>query len=291
MNLFPGYSQAMSDKNLLSLIAQSGGVKMPRSFINSSAGILRDSNFTQISFEKAIELLNNIGEAFVKPTVDSCSGQGCMLVNFKNGIEAVSGKKIDELLKALGNDWIIQEHIKCSEDIKRIYSGSVNTFRIVTYRWKEKICHMPVIMRIGQGNNYLDNAHAGGMFIAVDDDGTLHETAYTEFKNEYTKHPDTGTVFKGYKIKNFDKCIAAAERMCNLVPQVASVNWDFTIDEDNEPMLIEANTEGGGIWVIEMAHGTAPFGENTEEILRWMRDMKKLPVNNRKARMFGRDIE
>lgn len=288
MNLFPAYTKTMSDKNLLFLIAQSGNVEMPKSFVNSAAGILRDNNYTQITLERAVEILSNIGAAFIKPTVDSGSGQGCMCANFENGIDTVSGKEIAELIKNLGNDWVIQENIKCSNDIRRIYSCCVNTFRIITYRWKEKIYHMPIIMRIGQGNNFLDNAHAGGMFIAVDDDGTLHKTAYTEFKNEFNKHPDTGVVFNGYKIKNVDKCIAAAEHMCTLVPQLGCVNWDFTINENEEPILIEANTECGSVWLIEMAHGVGPFGENTEEILKWMRNMKNTPVSMRDAIMFGK---
>lgn len=38
---------------------------------------------------------------------------------------------------------------------------------------------MPLALRIGQGGSYLDNAHAGGMFIGVNDLGELNEEAFT----------------------------------------------------------------------------------------------------------------
>ena len=130
-------------------------------------------------------------------------------------------------------------------------------------------------MRIGQGGNFLDNAHAGGMFIAVDNDGTLHKKAFTEFRNEYTQHPDTKIKFEDYKIDLFPEVIKAAIQMHESVPQIGCCNWDFTIDITGTPMLIEANMnngkQGGGIWLIEMAHGVGAFGDNTAEILQWLR--------------------
>lgn len=35
-------------------------------------------------------------------------------------------------------------------------------------------------------------------------------------------------------------------------------------------MMIEANIRGGGIWVIQMAHGCGVFGDDTAEILKFI---------------------
>jgi D-alanine-D-alanine ligase-like ATP-grasp enzyme len=148
---------------------------------------------------------------------------------------------------------------------------------------------MPVMMRIGRSGNYLDNAHAGGMFIAVDDDGTLHDRAFTEFKEEFTKHPDTGVVFENYKIENFPKVLEAAKRMSSMVPQVGCVHWDFTIDDEGEPLLIEGNMKFGSVWMIEMARGVAPFGERTEEVLRWLGKMRKTKASERYKYLYGKE--
>lgn len=135
---------------------------------------------------------------------------------------------------------------------------------------------MPVILRIGQGGHFLDNAHAGGMFIAVNNDGSLNRFAITEFNDHFEKHPDTGLVFATHKIEHFNKVLLAAKKIHEAVPQIGIVNWDFTIDKLGDPVLIEANCNGGSVWLIQMAHGVGAFGENTEEVLQWLRFMKRL---------------
>lgn len=93
----------------------------------------------------------------------------------------------------------------------------------------------------------MGNAHAGGMFIALDEDGSLHTTAFTEFKEQYEEHPDTHIRFDECKVALLQRVIETAERMHRSIPQLDVVNWDFTLDEDGTPLLIEANVLGGGI--------------------------------------------
>ena len=153
----------------------------------------------------------------------------------------------------------------------------------MTYLWKGNVQHAPVVMRIGQGGSYLDNAHAGGMFIALEDDGTMHSTAFTEFKNEFTEHPDTHFKFEGYKMNLLPDVIKAAERCHSFIPQVGCINWDFTINQQGVPLLIEANMCGGGVWLFEMAHGKGPFGELTAEILQWLKVMNRTKKTERRC--------
>lgn len=287
MNLNKEFTKVFSDKNMLPLLAKAKGVKMPRTYMSATRGMYRDAYYRAITLSKAYEIMRDIGEIFIKPSVDSNSGKGCLIANIKDGTDVLSGKKIEALLDELGDDFVVQERLMCNSSIAKIYDGSVNTFRIITYRWKEEILVMPIIMRIGQGGNYLDNAHAGGMFIAVENDGTLHEKAFTEFKNEYLKHPDSGVVFKDYKIDNVQKVIESAKIMHEAIPQIGSVNWDFTIDDSGDAVLIEANLNGGSIWLIEMAHGVGAFGDKTREVLKWIRLMKRIPHSKRKKYMFG----
>ena len=63
-------------------------------------------------------------------------------------VELVSGKGAKEFILSLGEDAVIQERLVCHKSITDIYPGSVNTFRVITYRWKDDVLHMPVIMRI-----------------------------------------------------------------------------------------------------------------------------------------------
>ena len=287
MNLDRHYCNTLSDKNILPFIAYYANIKMPKTIVSCSANFYRDSNNNPISKEQVKNILHNVGVCFAKPSVDSCSGEGCRLINFKNGIDINSNENIDTVIKKLGINFVIQEKINCSDSIKKIYSKSVNTFRVITFRWKDEILFTPTIMRIGKNGNYLDNAHAGGIFIAIDNNGILHEKAFTEFKDEYKEHPDSKIVFKNYKIKNFSKVLNAAKKMHSLIPQIGVVNWDFTIDENETPILLEANLKSGSIWLSQMAHGKGAFGKITPDILKWIRLMKKTPVNERNKYKYG----
>ena len=152
----------------------------------------------------------------------------------------------------------------------------MNTFRVITYIWNGKVNWVPTIMRIGQGGSVVDNAHAGGMFIGISDDGVLKKTAFTEFRDTFDKHPDTGVIFEDYCISGFKKVLAAAQTMHARIPQVGVINWDFTLDENESPVLIEINSDlGGSIWMTQMANGVGPFGENLEDILCWIRKMER----------------
>jgi hypothetical protein len=258
---------------------------MPKIIYSCISGIVQDSHHNIVPLNTLLALS---GEYFMKPTVDSCSGAGCQVLNIENGIDKLTGIPLKEVIRSKGLNWAIQERIKCHASISDIYPDSVNTFRIMTYIWKNKIYHVPAIMRIGQGGANVDNAHAGGMFIAIDDDGTLHEKAFTEFKKEFMEHPDTHLKFSNYKIDLFPKVLEIAKRCHSFIPQIGCINWDFTIDEQGNPILIELNIRGGGIWVFQMAHGCGIFGERTPEILRWMRLMKHTKMSKRDKYACGR---
>ncbi len=287
MNIDREFAKLLTDKNFLALVAAGVGVKTPKCYLTACEGGYRDANNRLISRDEALKQMSDLGGVFAKPTKDTCSGQGCFVADFENGVDKLSKRTVDEILDELGKNFAIQERLVCHESIRKIYAGSVNTFRIITYRWRDKIYATPTIMRIGQGGNYLDNAHAGGMFIAVNEDGVLDSTAFTEFKKEFQTHPDSDLVFDGYRIELFPKALAAAVKMHEALPQLGSCNWDFTLDADGEPLLLEANTLGGGIWVVQMAHGRGPFGERTGEILRWIRMMKKARYSERLKYRFG----
>ncbi len=279
------YTKVFSDKNILPMLAKNANVDMPKTIYSCTSGILQNAQHSIVSISDISDLS---GEFFMKPTVDSCSGQGCQVLKLENGVDSITGKTIMDIINSSGLDWVIQERLRCHHSISDIYPDSVNTFRIMTYVWKDQICHVPAIMRIGQGGSNVDNAHAGGMFIAIDDDGTLHEKAFTEFKNEFTEHPDTHLKYNGYQIMLFPEVLKAAKRCHSLIPQIGCINWDFTIDDNGNPILIEANIRGGSIWLFQMAHGRGIFGDKTPEILKWLRMMKHMKKSEWLKHAYGK---
>lgn len=287
MNNNKNYCKVYEDKSILPLLASNIGVKTPKAYVTCSYNLYRNCKNEKITKEEALDLLKNIGPCFAKPTIDSDSGRGCILLNLKNGIDKNSNSSLINIFEELGENFVVQEVIKCHSSLSKIYSKSVNTFRIMTYRWNDEILTTPSILRLGRNNNYLDNAHAGGIFIGIDNDGLLNDVAFTEFNQKFYFHPDTKVKFIDYKIDLFPKVLNIAKKMHALMPQVGVINWDFTIDEVGDPILIESNILGGGIWLFQMAHGKGPFGDKTEEILRWVKIMKKTSIEKYYNYKFG----
>ena len=287
MNIYPEYVKVFEDKNILPYAAKAAGVKMPTTILTYVCGLFRDKNLHVISKEEAMSCIKDIGEVFIKPTVESGSGKGCFIASFHNGIDEISGKSISDVLN-IEEDYVVQERLHCHESISKIYNNSVNTFRIITYRWKDRFCNFPAVMRIGKGGGILDNAHAGGIFIGISDDGKLKKDAFTEFHDVYSVHPDSGLIFENYSIPLFPKVLKAAFQMHETLPELGCVNWDFTIDENGAPILIEANIMGGSIWLSQMANGVGAFGQNTPEILEWIHKMEGVKLNDRYKYKFGK---
>ena len=105
-----------------------------------------------------------------------------------------------------GQSVVVQECIAQNEQLNKLYPDAVNTFRVITYIWNGKIYHVPLALRIGQGGSFLDNAHAGGMFIGVSDEGELGNIAFTESGLHFEEHPDTNIKFDAFKcttIRNY----------------------------------------------------------------------------------------
>ena len=61
-------------------------------------------------------------------------------------------------------------------------------------------------MRIGRNDSFLDNAHVGGIFIGIEHDGQLLDTAYSMDGSRYTEHPDTKVVFQGGQYTGIQAC-------------------------------------------------------------------------------------
>lgn len=206
-----------------------------------------------------------VTEAIIKPVQDTSSGVGVEKIK---GAESIKNN-LQEKAKKKGT-YIVQECIAQNEQLAVLYAGAVNTFRVITYLWNGEVFHVPLALRIGQGGSYLDNAHAGGMFIGVNDSGELNDEAFTEFGKRYKEHPDTHAVFEGYKLSFVPELIKTAKKLHLNAPQLGIISWDLTVDQNGEFVLIEANTRGQGIWISQMAHGCGPFGKNTEDILRYV---------------------
>lgn len=267
----------LSDKNLVELLYAkvlyaNAWIRVPKQLGGCCNGNYFSSNREPISFDKLKESLSEIcegGEYIIKPSVGESSGHGVRLLLLENGIDQNTGESIAEVLKSYGKDFIVQERIIEHREWAAVNPSSINTVRVITYRVDDDIHATKSIMRIGRDGSHLDNAHAGGMYVAVKPDGRLGKYAYVYgFGNKYEFHPDTGIRFATHRIPGMDRVREAALKLHRCLPSVGFVNWDFVVDKDNNVILIEANLTCGSVWLIQNAHGEAVFGEDTPKMIR-----------------------
>ncbi len=119
-------------------------------------------------------------------------------------------------------------------------------------------------MRIGSEGSSVDNTSSGGIYCHVNNEGFLNEKGY--FGNgKYVFETDSKIVLKNFEIPHFHDVLSIIKDLHFQVPQFRMISWDFAIDQNNNPVLIEYNVRGQGM----DGQGTyGPlFGRFTDEIL------------------------
>lgn len=277
-------TNVLQDKGLLEILYGSvEGLHIPKTIVLNCSGVYYDGNRNIISKEQAIlivrKYLDEYNIAVIKPTLDTMSGKNVLLL-----------KKDTILSQIVGNtyvsDFVIQEKIENQDDIRKLNPWSFNTMRVITYICKEQFFVAPIILRIGGNCSHLDNAHAGGIFVGVNDDGILNQQAFSEYGQKYDKHPVTEIVFDGYKIDGIHKVKEKALECHKLTPHLRMISWDFSLDSNGIPTLIETNQYGQSVWLSQIAHGRSIFGENTQSMLDIVRNNNTICGNKINCQMI-----
>ena len=243
-------------------------IDIPKVYISKIKGKYFDSDSNPISESKAIDILDKKYNNFIiKTSIDSNSGLGVEIVHLKNGKDITTDKELKDIFKCHGDDFVVTELIKQSKSVSSIYPNSVNTLRVITYVTDTGYYVAPIVMRIGRGGNNVDNAHAGGMFIAVNDDGELAKEAFTEYNAKFKKHPDSGIIFENNRLLNIDILRKEVIKLHKRIPNVMFVSWDIALNDNNHFSLIEANLHSHSTWFTQMAHGRGLFEEETGKLL------------------------
>lgn len=273
--------RAYSHKNMTELIyskvlTENKDVCVPNTIIGCCEGNYYINSYTYISKKQYYEYISNLtGEFIVKESIDSSSGESVELINTNNGIIKKTDISLNQYLIKYGHNFIVQEKIKETEELKQLHPESVNTIRIMTYRVNGSIKYTPAVVRIGRGNHYLDNAHAGGIYVGINDDGTLCSCALDCNAQKYLRHPDLGYFFSEKKISQFPRVINVAKELHKCLPGIGFVSWDFAINTKNQVVLIEGNLQCGSIWMIQNAHGKGAFGKDTPYMLSLLKNKSK----------------
>jgi len=182
--------------------------------------------------KKFVEPTNN--KIVIKPA-KGYWGNDIKIVNSDNYIETL--KKSKE--SSIAEEYIYQHHL-----INEIFSGCVNTLRIITYNKNGDFILIKGTLKVGQNPNLnVDNVSKGGIGINLNLKTGVLGNGYTSYNyglNEYKSHPISKYHFFGETIPYLEevKDLAISAHRC--FPMVKIVGWDIAITETG-PIIVEGN--------------------------------------------------
>lgn len=250
----------------------------PKTIMYNSNFINYDEKDNLLSFDEAVKLLELKNDFVIKKSVDSSSGKSVKLITLFDLDKSEKARICKELLTEYEKDFIVQEKIIQHPNLSKLYSKSVNTIRLITYMVDNKINIAPISFRVGCNDNFVDNIHAGGIVVGVNNDGRLlnqaYQLGYTDSKIIYEKHPNTKISFSSIEIPEFQNLKDVGIELHKKTPGLRMISWDLTIDDNNNIVLIEGNYFGQSVWFPQIVNQCSLFGKDTSKMLELIKKTK-----------------
>lgn len=305
-NMVTGYK----DKNIYDKLFETKNA--PRIYLKRVRGHYYNTENEEVSFNEAEKILVNRGPInyIVKPSTSN-NGVGIELLQYKENNLWLNDEVIGltDLENLYGYNFMVQEVVKQHPIMKNPHPSSVNTLRMVTLRWNNKIEYLLTFARFGADNSVKDNAGAGGVVVGVKDNGEFLDFGIDEETNFHKKHPTTGYVFSEMPpIPNFNEHIQFIKDLHKEAIHLDFISWDIAVGENAEPIFIEANF-AGATPLYQLSTGMPIFREFTEEVLQhvnknwqierdvgkgistYRKEIKQLKRTNKKIRRTNKKLE
>ena len=198
-----------------------------------------------------IEVIKAQRDIIIKKMVGG-GGKGIFKISHLNNDmymddEKVSYEKFESFISSLERH-IIQQYIIQASYSNNIYSGTINTIRILTMRdpdTKEAFIATAVHKFGSEKTKPVDNVWKGGMTALVDlDTGVLQQAAYHHSNNKKIEwketHPDTNEKIEGTVIPNWENVKSTILNLTNELSYLNYVGWDAVVTDEGVK-VIEGN--------------------------------------------------
>lgn len=261
LNIRP-LTMAYTDKNSYDDYLQD--VWRPKTIVRNINGYFFDDK-QPITRAEALEKCSDLKDAVIKPSMIGMWGTGVRIFDTDHGMVGET-ESVSDLFKVFDKNFIIQKKVIQHEQMSRLNPTSLNTLRVLSYRQGDEVYIMYAVVRIGRKDKIIDNETAGGINADIYlDTGCIKDCAYGSAAEKRILKTDVGTELKGFQIPAFDNVISIVKDLHLRLPYFHLVGWDFGVDKDGRPVLIEWNRCPD---LSQTAHGPA-FGDMTEEVVRF----------------------
>lgn len=177
---------------------------------------------------------------FVKKNVFESVGRSVSLVDLSSCAEKAKKETFHGIIRE--GKHILEERVIQSGAMAAFHESSVNTLRCISFNTKHGIVDQYYFMKTGRGGSFVDNGGAGGILTGIDrETGRVNTNGFDEFNRPYEKHPDTGIVFNGYQLPEWQELRKLCRTLSSQLPTVKYIGWDL------------AHTDAG--WVIIEGNG------------------------------------
>ncbi|NBG88299.1 sugar-transfer associated ATP-grasp domain-containing protein [Isachenkonia alkalipeptolytica] len=267
------------DKNIYDKLIPTS--RSPKNVLKRVCSKYFDASNNCLDQEEAYKIVTaSKKDLIIKPSTTN-DGIGIAKLVIQGGHIYLGGKivKMAEIEKEWGSDFIIQEVVEQHSVMAKPHPASVNTLRMVTYRWKHEIKNLLTVARFGAGNDIKDNDASGAVSCGISNSGEFLNYAMDKKANVYTHHPTTNYCFADHaKVPNYEQFKKFVRDLHKEVLHHDYICWDIVVGVDGQPIFLELNF-WGNLWAYQMRSETPFFGEFTEELLEYMKN-KKENINN-----------
>ncbi len=253
------YSNAIKDKSYQDIMFRDA--KQAKTVCRSISGEFYDIDMNNISRDEAIDLcMKSEATLYVKPASYTSRGRGISVIDESNRTREAIGSIMD----STGTNYMIQEKILQHPLLAALCPDTVNTIRVVTLFLESRIYVTNMTLRIGVSGQKNISFEKGGYDAGINKDGTV-ETRIRDHDANWYDAEELGLYKKGFTIPSFDRMISLAGTLHKKLPHFKIIGWDFSIDEDLDPVLIECNFAPG--ITTQITCGEPMFGEMTDWVL------------------------
>ena len=239
----------LRDKALFGIVAEAYGINTAINvgFIqNEYMYLFEEKRRIPLNQINSLDCFTERSDFFIKKIDGQCA-DGVYHMKIVDGKFYYENKIIDAtVFFERKHRYLIQEAIKRQHPaISKIHSKAINTLRVVTVynEKKDEIEHFSTVLRVGKGDNQVDNWAAGGLSIGVDaEKGVLRKYGFYKpgHGTKAIEHPDSHIIFENYRIPYLKEAIEQAISFHRHLYGIHSIGWDIAITEEG-PCFVEGN--------------------------------------------------
>ena len=272
-------------------------VKTPATVCRCMSGLYYDDSMKPIGEERAIKLcLVFEGKIIVKPSLYSHSSRK----TFSLDPGMMDEGTMLTIFRKSGANFIVQERVKQHKEMARLNPDTVNTIRVESLLTKEGVYIPSTDLRVGAKGESVVETGSGGYYCEIMEDNRLRDTAYrvdiiSRFDEKGFETVDRvlmpsrdrmgGKYDETWRIPSMDQVREKVRKLHHMIPHIRFVGWDFTVDENGDPVLFEFNAAPGAL-VPQLITGKPMFGEMTDWVLDDFYLHRTLEKNHRQEYIF-----